>query len=313
MGFSFFTGKVYIFHDSVHEGTDDSDIIRGWHDQGEKFYGYGGKDKLYGGGGDDELIGGKDNNELYGSLGRDKYVFSNGDGIDKIIDHGGSDTIQFLQDFENNSYTFERSGNHLIICYGNDLQHLTDQITIEDHFSGKALEYISFSDNAAIALFNNKEVQHTSMLELQAGSINQVNSEEGLWIDFAKRLAHITHENSDVNMDLQTERILEGIRHVATAKSDLTLGYKRHNYDRDLNDILVDGGGENSTYRFIGGDGHDEIYDWGGLDTIKISDAPDGSAKISLYKDFNDLIIRYNSSNHCARDSIRIHSHFEAG
>ena len=104
--------------------------------QGETIEGDAGANTIYGGNGNDQLRG---------EAGNDTYVFRNGDGEDVIRDESGIDTIKFLQDFKNNNYTFERSGNDLIIYYGTN-----DKIRIQDQFKNKAVEIIKFNDNVQI-------------------------------------------------------------------------------------------------------------------------------------------------------------------
>ncbi|WLH37013.1 calcium-binding protein [Pseudomonas sp. FP2196] len=62
-------------HDSI-EGGRGNDLLAG----GD------GNDALHGMAGDDVLVGGKGNDSLIGGEGSDRYEFSNGDGIDEIID-----------------------------------------------------------------------------------------------------------------------------------------------------------------------------------------------------------------------------------
>ncbi|MFO1389271.1 Ig-like domain-containing protein [Cellvibrio sp.] len=61
----------------------------------EIFKGSDKADYIYGTSGDDTLGGGKSNDELRGGLGNDTYIFNRGDGVDKITDIGGSDTLKF--------------------------------------------------------------------------------------------------------------------------------------------------------------------------------------------------------------------------
>ena len=58
-----------------------------------------GKDKLYGEDGDDYLVGGKGNDSLWGGDGSDTFVYSNGDGTDKIYDFEDDDMLQITGDW----------------------------------------------------------------------------------------------------------------------------------------------------------------------------------------------------------------------
>ena len=140
------------------EGGDGNDDLYG-QEGNDKLYGGEGRDALHGGtgndqiwGGDneDELYGEEGNDELYGGNGDDFYVFTAGDGHDIIDDGDGIDVIYFSQANQNNTYTFERSANNLIIKYGNQ-----DQVTVRDHFDptkGKSIAGIEFQNSGMIDL-----------------------------------------------------------------------------------------------------------------------------------------------------------------
>ncbi|MCY1544891.1 RTX calcium-binding nonapeptide repeat (4 copies) [compost metagenome] len=49
-----------------------------------------GDDQLFAGSGNDVLSGGKGNDTLYGGAGRDEFLFSSGDGSDRIADYQAS-------------------------------------------------------------------------------------------------------------------------------------------------------------------------------------------------------------------------------
>lgn len=67
-------------------GTSSNDVISG----------YGGDDKLYGNSGADMLSGGTGNDFLQGDYGSDTYLFSLGDGQDRIRDNGSSSDVDEL-------------------------------------------------------------------------------------------------------------------------------------------------------------------------------------------------------------------------
>ncbi len=86
-----------------------------------------GDDKVYGGSGDDILIGGEGNDFLYGQTGADVFVFSQGNGHDRIFGfEDGVDTLQFIG---GNAYEgigdfsqliIYQDGNHTVIEYNDD-------------------------------------------------------------------------------------------------------------------------------------------------------------------------------------------------
>jgi Ca2+-binding RTX toxin-like protein len=132
-------------------GDAGNDTLEGWNGN-DKLYGGTGEDTLYGGKGGDALNGGLDNDlirgndgadtldsgqgndVLSGGNGQDAFVFSTGDGKDKITDFDAQDdTIVFdTKGIKYSSLTFKTaSDNDLIIMYGSDQIRL-DGIDIED-------------------------------------------------------------------------------------------------------------------------------------------------------------------------------------
>ena len=133
-------------NDTVYAGSGN-DSIRGGTGN-DILFGGDGNDSLYGEGGNDTLIGGPDSDRLEGGAGNDTYVFSKGDGQDTVYDTGGTDTIRF-SDTLLNEISFLRSGNNLIVHYGEE-----DSITLLNHFSGTAyrIEQIEFADTSIQSL-----------------------------------------------------------------------------------------------------------------------------------------------------------------
>ena len=76
-------------------GSEGNDILRAPSDAGHHLRGLGGDDQLFGAAGNDRLDGGKGTDTLQGGAGNDTYVLRHGDsGIDRIVDHQGSSTIE---------------------------------------------------------------------------------------------------------------------------------------------------------------------------------------------------------------------------
>jgi VCBS repeat-containing protein len=109
--------------------------------------GTAGADILVGqsGGGGSIMIGGAGNDILLGANSSDIYQFGMSDGADIISDISGNDAIEISTNppIDSSSITtlnFERVGNDLIIDVG------TTEITIKGHYSGNAIEDISFTN-----------------------------------------------------------------------------------------------------------------------------------------------------------------------
>lgn len=108
----------------------------------DTLYGEAGNDSLVGGAGNDILIGGIGNDTLNGGDGSDTYVFNKGDGQDTInTGDSGMDVIKFEGITADQINKITRSGNNLIIEYGN-----TDRITIMNHFTTGGIGYIAFDN-----------------------------------------------------------------------------------------------------------------------------------------------------------------------
>lgn len=140
--------------DDELSGGENNDELYG--DEGDdKLWGDHGDDTLYGGVGKDRLCGGMGKDKLYGGADNDTYIFRPEDGVDVIEDAIGIDAIYFVKGAGNNSYTFERSTNDLIIYYGNK-----DQVQIKDHFDSgqsKSIEKIAFQNGITIDLSKRSE------------------------------------------------------------------------------------------------------------------------------------------------------------
>jgi Ca2+-binding RTX toxin-like protein len=128
-------------NDSIH-GGNGNDII----------YGRAGEDTLYGDNGEDILDGGLDNDTLDGGYGSDTYILRKGSGQDVInnydYDSATTDTIRF-EDVKSDALTgIERSGNDLVIFYGD-----SDSVTIRNHFYSVyyQVERFVFSDGVTLS------------------------------------------------------------------------------------------------------------------------------------------------------------------
>ena len=121
-------------------GTDAADSLVGTNNYGNLIYGGAGNDNIRGGNLDDIIFGGAGNDILNGGLGDDTYVIGLGEGIDRITDSGGYDTLDFgtiaLGDAR-----FVKVGNALDI-YAGDEQ--LARIEVQLVGTGPAIEQFSF-------------------------------------------------------------------------------------------------------------------------------------------------------------------------
>ena len=110
-------------------------------------YGDDGNDTMYGYEGDDILIGGTGNDNLSGDEGDDTYVFSKGDGEDRIFDANGlADEVRLGH--ESIDVVFERVNSSLRVRMPGSL----DAITIDSWYNGDAykIENVKSTDGNVI-------------------------------------------------------------------------------------------------------------------------------------------------------------------
>ncbi|MGB0894056.1 MAG: calcium-binding protein [Parashewanella sp.] len=150
-------------HSNILEGGKGNDVLVG----GEK------QDILIGDQGADTLTAGKGSDFLKGGAGDDTYIFNEGDGQDLIIDSQGTDTLK-LQGLDLNHLVFRRIGNDLRVLVLGDNDHaklgsVSDQLTIKDHFNGKAVEHVHVGNKDLQAADISKLVQATATFLAQNG------------------------------------------------------------------------------------------------------------------------------------------------
>lgn len=151
----FFRGAIYEvnfiqFGDRAYTNNDIKNLLQ---DAPNYLFGSEGRDNLTGTRGDDVLIGGKGNDTLNGGLGNDIYLFSKGDGIDRVNNYAtdgamSTDIIRFT-DVNSSEASFYREGNDLVIVYSEDL---SDRVHITGFFNGHnyAVDLIEFKDRTYV-------------------------------------------------------------------------------------------------------------------------------------------------------------------
>jgi len=125
--------------DSLFGGTGH-DILNGGAGN-DQLYGEQGSDQLMGGAGNDLLTGGAGRDLLAGGMGDDRYIFNTGDGLDRIVDTGGFDTLVF-NNVTQDSLRFTVTGNNLFIQYGTVLN---DAVRIVNYDN---IETVSFENSS---------------------------------------------------------------------------------------------------------------------------------------------------------------------
>ena len=119
-------------------GGQGDDSLRGG-EGNDILHGDAGNDELWGGVGNDTLVGGTGNDRLEGGEGNDAYVFSKGDGEDRIFDANGlADEIRLGH--ESVDVVFERVNSSLRVRMPGSL----DAITIDSWYNGDAYKIETF-------------------------------------------------------------------------------------------------------------------------------------------------------------------------
>ncbi|RLV58332.1 hypothetical protein D5018_17885 [Parashewanella curva] len=160
-------------HSNILEGGIGNDVLVG----GDK------QDILLGEKGADTLIAGKGADYVKGGAGDDTYVFHENDGQDTIIDSQGTDTLK-LEGVDLNHVVFRRTGNDLRVLVLGDNDHdtlgsVTDQLTIKEHFNGKAVEHVHVGNRDLQMADIGKLVQATAtFLAENGGTVDAVDIDD---------------------------------------------------------------------------------------------------------------------------------------
>ncbi|HGD4197864.1 TPA: calcium-binding protein [Yersinia enterocolitica] len=107
-----------------------------------------GNDIIFGGRGDDRIEGGKNHDYLAGGLGNDRYIFSEYDGINLIVEYGNEENTISIDDYFFHQLKFDRYGNHLMILstdsHPNNLVIIIQNQYAEDGYKIKHLQTKSY-------------------------------------------------------------------------------------------------------------------------------------------------------------------------
>lgn len=299
-------GDDYYSTDSLYPEAVDG---RGGDD---KIGGGNGNDTLYGGSGNDRLdgdsffqngndilVGGKGDDTLRGGGADDTYIFSSGDGVDRIWDQEGVDTISFDATVAVSDVVYIRDGVDLVISYGEG-----NSITSEYYFIEPVLliESISFAEGTT----HNAEyiVSHLfagGVVDLSEGNDNFRGS---IYSDVINGLGGDDSLYGGSGDDMLTGG--DGNDSLIGGEGDNELDGGAGN---DLlstdegNDTLDGGSGNDELYGGVGddlylleeGDGVDRIGDGGGANVIRFASGV--YATDSMYFHINDdLIVSYGGT-----------------
>ena len=163
------TTDVWLIEDVkqlVLKGTNASETLVGYDSSADTISAGDGDDVVSGGGGNDIFEGGRGDDKISGGSGDDVYMFSRGDGHDRIVDTAaGANILRFGAGIIKDEVSAKRIANDLIVRLADG----TDTVTIEGFFNASAtpLRKIEFSDGStfeedalrALALIGNAEAE----------------------------------------------------------------------------------------------------------------------------------------------------------
>ncbi|MBE8952002.1 MAG: hypothetical protein SR1Q7_02520 [Quinella sp. 1Q7] len=246
-----------------------------------------GNDFLDGDSGNDTLEGGKGNDSLTGGDGADTFVYTKGDGNDKILDYEEDDVIQLgagttIKSHKKvgNDYVFT-IGTHTVTVVGgaDKVIHVIDANGNDSWYPETPNEQIELSNS-------NKKV---ALLEYFEPDSFAVNNYDGITSKIAAKIATIDASAVNHTLEITGNKLANHI--TGTAEDDYIDGGAAADklFGGDGNDTLVGGAGNDSLYGGAGadvflyksGDGNDFIYNYESEDVIQITSGTIKSAVVS--------------------------------
>ncbi|WP_260862693.1 calcium-binding protein [Citrobacter sp. Marseille-Q6884] len=126
--------------ENITVGTDNIDSLYG-NDNADYLWGGAGDDSLSSGSGNDVLVGGTGNDYMRGDYGSDTYLFSAGDGQDRIVEKysfdNDFDRLIFGEGLLAENAILQRSGDNLLISFRDS----ADSVTLDSYFFCEGRRY----------------------------------------------------------------------------------------------------------------------------------------------------------------------------
>jgi Ca2+-binding RTX toxin-like protein len=300
-------------------GNDDSDVVSGDLKKENTLFGLGGADVIHGGAEDDVLCGGRGDDFLSGAQGNDVYLFSNGDGNDRINEYefasGTRNFVKFTDVTSTDLNAVERRLDDLVLSYGT-----TNQLAVSNYFNGfsHTIEQFGFADGVN---WNDAAIKARVMTPGSAGADYIVGYDDGTnritGLDGKDKLFggsmddQIDGGSGDDSLsgNAGNDSLTGGTgndRIDAGSGNDILLGGDGNDslYGGDGDDVfesgsgndVMDGGSGNDIYR-LRSDGNDRIVDsGGGVDIAQLTDLAAADIQV-LQRLQNDLIFNYGTNN----------------
>ncbi|SDM59204.1 calcium-binding protein [Polaromonas sp. JS666] len=261
------------------EGTEDGDFLRGL-GGADELYGQGGNDIIAGGSGDDYLDGGAGDDLLEGGTGNDTlndgagndvYLYSRGDGSDRIQDYdetvGNIDTLRF---YDGTITTADIKVTRGLTDLYLHIEGTGDRIALNDWLGdeGSRIEQVEFADGT---------VWDAAMLESLITMASGTEGDDSLYGTEASEVLNALGGDDDL---------------VGNGGDDTLDGGAGNDY--------LEGGTGNDVYLFGRGSGNDEIFDYdetaGNIDTVRF-DATVAPGDIKLTRDSSSLFLTIDGTS----------------
>ncbi|WP_223429439.1 calcium-binding protein [Campylobacter hominis] len=293
-------GSTLNFNDikklSLINSSNSTETLRGYDDENNNIVGNDADETIYGGELDDTinagagndtitaysgkntLIGGSGDDVFYGDQANNTYIFSKGDGNDKISGRSSDSTIKFEDGI---------SKDDIKVTRGENLDDLVVKINENDSITIKNFYY-----DGNINKENEKAIVSNFLF---------ANGEKIGYEEFHK-LSYIGKESDDTIYGLNSNDTIKG------NDGDDTL------YGEDGNDTLIGGTGNDKLiggkgddiYIFNLGDGKDEIYEESGNDTIEFGKGISKDSLIVIRDGENNLKIYVKDNPNISNKDINL-------
>jgi len=249
------------------KGSSDNDSLLAY-DTDDVVYGYEGGDIISGLGGNDVLVGGKGDDKLYGGAGDDVYIWSRGDGNDRIRDNAGRNTLRFGDGIAARDLLVTRDAQHLYIKIGEEF------VCVENWFGSEANKLdIEFADGV---------IWTKEAVEGALGNTASFNATEG------DDVLHGTPEDDVIDGRGGNDKIYGG------GGDDLIIGGK----GRDI----LNGQDGDDTYFWSPGDGNDVVIDSLGHNRLEFGAGVEWT-QVSAVAYGMDLALKFNETGEYIRVS----------
>ena len=264
--FEFSDGTQWISSDFVAsldvQGTSEADSIQGHSGGSEILSGLEGDDTITALSGQDTLVGGLGDDSLDGGAGSDTYIYNLGDGMDVILELGGTDVLVFGEGIAPDDVVALGSGDDLFLSI-NDENGIQIQNYVRDV---NRIEEFRFADGTTWSVYD--VLKDSLAIDGTEGddTLTGRNDAGDLMKGQGGGDSLSGGQGNDTLLGGAGNDTLQGSHDNDVLSGGLGADYLNGGYGADTlsggsgEDTLY-GGYENDVYVFEAGDGHDVIYE----------------------------------------------------